>query len=216
MEVRVKRTNQSYDESLCHWKTKKDHKYVARIKMPNGKYRYFYDKEEYRKYLNKGKSAIEGIVDKVKSSIDGSGDKTKKVVDKVSDKQAKGLFFLLPRSVIKNAIGWLGDKLGAIGDSFGGIGKDSDSDSKISDKEKPGHKYIAKVKTASGKYRYFYDQDEYDRYLERLKYQENEPGFMKKIRDISPDDIFTKDENMDKVNEVYDPFDASSSQNCAN
>ena len=38
---------------LYHWGVKKDHKYIARVELSNGKYRYFYDKEEYQNYLKR-------------------------------------------------------------------------------------------------------------------------------------------------------------------
>ena len=37
---------------------------------------------------------------------------------------------------------------------------------------KNGHKYIAKVKTSDGRFRYFYDQAEYDAYM-KVKKQED-------------------------------------------
>lgn len=191
--------------------------------MPNGKFRYFYDKEEYQRYLNKGKKAVDKLFGKAKSALDGltnkakqltSGEtksekktKAKDIPGKVSDKSINGVFFLIPRKTLKKAAHWLADKFG--------FNKD-ESDGKISDKPKKDHKYVAKVKTANGKYRYFYDQNEYDAYLKRLEYQKDEPGFMKKIRDIAPDDIFTKEQNMDKVNEDFDPYNPATSENCTN
>lgn len=77
-------------------------------------------------------------------------------------------------------------------------------------------KHIAKVKLPNGKTRYFYKQSEYDAYLKRLKYQEDEPGFMKKIAKIAKDKIFTAKEDMSKVNETYDPYDDATSRNCSN
>lgn len=205
------------DDELYHWGLKKDHKYIAKIKMPGGKFRYFYDKEEYQRYLNKGKNAVEKLFGKAKSALNDVSEKfkdnakdnkskAKSSVDKVSDKKLGCVFFLLPRKTIKNAGRWLADKFG-----FG-----EKADDKISDKEKKGHKYIAKVKTANGKYRYFYDQDEYDAYMKRLKYQKDEPWFMKRIADIDDNEILTKEENMDKVNEEYDPYNSKTSENCTN
>lgn len=209
------------DDELYHWGLKKDHKYIAKIKMPGGKFRYFYDKEEYQRYLNKGKNVVEKLFGKAKSALDDVSEKFKSdskddgskskesLLDKFSDKSAKNAFFLIPRSSFKKAKNWVSKKFG-FGDE-----KDSDN-STISSKEKKDHKYIAKVKLSNGKYRYFYDQNEYDAYLNRLKYQKNEPDFMKKVKNIDSNDILTRDENMDKVNEAYDPYNSATSENCAN
>lgn len=38
-----------------------DFKYIAKVKLKDGKYRYFYDEETYKKFLEKGKELIDGI-----------------------------------------------------------------------------------------------------------------------------------------------------------
>lgn len=208
---------------LVHWGEKEDHKYIAKVKRPNGKYRYFYDREEYMNFLNKGKKKAENLLGKLKnkaedvskkvksaSDNDDKKSKGKSLTDKFSNNEAKGVVFLFKRDTVKKAVDWMANK-------FGFSKKDDvDENATITDKEKKGHKYIAKVETSSGKYRYFYDQDEYDAYIERLEYQKNEPNFLKHLKDIGIDDIFTRDENMDKVNELFNPFDEKTSQNCTN
>ena len=47
-------------------------------------------------------------------------------------------------------------------------------------------KYVAKVRTATGKIRYFYDKAQYARYSRIQQYQTNEPSFMKKVKKIEP------------------------------
>lgn len=208
------------DDELYHWGIKEDHKYIAKIKMPNGKFRYFYDKEEYQRYLNKGKNTVDKLLGKAKSAVkdvskniknvtkDGDS-KAKSSIDKISDKSTKGIIFLIPRSTFKKAINWLSKKFG--------FGDDGSDNSAISDKELEGHKYIAKVKLPNGKYRYFYDQNEYDSYLKRLAYQKNEPDFMKNVKDIDSNEIYTSLEDMDKINERFNPYDdGSTTENCAN
>lgn len=210
MPVYVKRSQLSHADG-------RKHKYIARIRQPNGRYRYFYDKEEYLSYLNKGKNDDDSVFDKFKNAAKDVAKKlspskrgespAKKFLSKFSDKSSDALKFLMPRKVIKNAMDWISRTISS---------GENEGNGKISSKEKPNHKYIARVKTANGKYRYFYDQDEYDAYLQRQKYQKNEPGFMKNVPDIDPDKIFTKDENMDKINEKFDPSDPSASTNCGN
>lgn len=62
----------------------------------------------------------------------------------------------------------------------------------------------------------FESEDDWQDYLERLKYQENEPDFMKHVKDIPEDEKFTKFEDQEKINETYDPYDDNTSRNCAN
>ena len=77
------------------------------------------------------------------------------------------------------------------------------------------HTYVAKVELPNGKHRYFYSQDDYDRYLARQKYLEEEPDFMK---DVPKQDVVTSDEtradSMAEINEEYAPWLEDRSQNC--
>nr|DAO53502.1 MAG TPA: Papain fold toxin 1, glutamine deamidase [Caudoviricetes sp.] len=87
-----------------------------------------------------------------------------------------------------------------------------DDSKKESKKKKP--KYITKVKMPNGKIRYFYSKDEYNAYLKRLEYQKNEPDFMKKIKKIDKNKMFSADENQAATNPNYDPYDKDYSENC--
>lgn len=40
-----------YNGELYH-ASRKNHKYIAKVRKPNGKYRYFYTQEEYNTYKN--------------------------------------------------------------------------------------------------------------------------------------------------------------------
>lgn len=70
--------------------------------------------------------------------------------------------------------------------------------------ENNNHKYTNKVKLPNGKYRYFYSDDEYERYLYRQSYQDNEPEFMNNIPEIQEDT--TKDEDQAEINENYPDY----------
>lgn len=220
--------------SLSHASTEK-HKYIAKVKLSNTKTRYFYSREEYLKYLRGGKNAVNNIGNKVKTGLtnwkvtrntiaskskkavsdlkskpSGTGMKTKmkngiEQVGRFSKIKLAVALVVLGAKLIKKAAKWVANKINRRND-----------DGAITDREKPGHKYIAKVKTPSGKMRYFYSQDEYDAYIKRQNYQKNEPDFMKHVKDIDGDDIYTSKEDMGKVNEIYSPYDESSSTNCAN
>lgn len=72
------------NEYLEHWGLKKgakkeNHKYIARIELQNGKYRYFYTNAEYNAYLK-----AKEIRDKTSQAIDYA---TKKVKDVIDQKQ---------------------------------------------------------------------------------------------------------------------------------
>jgi hypothetical protein len=59
-------------------------------------------------------------------------------------------------------------------------------------------------------------KDEVEDYNERIEYQKNEPPFMKKVPDIPENVVYEKKEDMEKINEEYDPYDDSRSMNCGN
>lgn len=210
MEVRVKRSS-----SYIQHADRKDHKYVAKVKLKNGKYRYFYDKGEYNRYLlgkkignafNNLKKKAEKLDDKIDKKLDKLKAKVKakskvdNVLKKKGDASLKGFTLLINNKTLGQAIKFVKDKLGI--------------DKKITSEEKVGHKYIAKVKTANGSYRYFYDQDEYNAYLRRQDYQKDEPQFMKRIPDMEDGEIYAAEDDVSEINEKYDPYDPRYSMNC--
>lgn len=214
MEVRVKRCSNASDKSIISHANRKGHKYIAKVELSNGKYRYFYDKEEYQEYLN-GKKSSDDIFDKVgdwfgklnkrRVSFQKKAErKVNEIIDKYKKLSSKDT--IIDKRAIKKAKKFVDDLFDR---------KISDKISyKFSEKKKP--KYIAKVKLPNGKHRYFYKQSEYDAYLKRLEYQKDEPGFMGKIKKISKNKVFTAKEDMSKVNEKYDPYNDDRSTNCAN
>lgn len=217
---------------------KEKHKYIAKVNLSDKKFRYFYDREEYMAYLQSKKSANKtenGKNEKstkndsskknTKSSKKSNSKKNAKIknsIDKLSNTKVNSVVsVLLKKKIFKEAIKWVENKLHKKSDKKRTDTdpekiKSNDENGDIPTTEKKGYKYVGKVKTANGKTRYFYSQDEYDAYTKRLEYQKNEPDFMKGIKHINKDNIYSSKEDMDKVNEVYDPYDPSSSMNCAN
>lgn len=196
------------EKVICHrspmfGKERKNHKYIARVRGKNGKYRYFYDKAEYQAYLNDEKSS-NGMFDKVGNwfrNFRKKGEqKVNEIIGKYKNRSTKDA--LIDKRLINKAKNFVDDLF------------DKNVSAGFSEKKKP--KYIAKVELPNGKHRYFYDQNEYDAYLRRLKYQRNEPSFMEKIKKISKNKVFTAKEDMSKVNEQYDPYNDATSTNCAN
>ena len=185
-----------YNGELYHVDRKK-HKYIAKVPIGKGKYRYFYDKEEYRAYMNnktenksenkKSKTnSVSNFFNKIFNKLNNLFKKSKKQVSKTINKGKK---------FVEEVI----------------LGLNTD-------RKTPGtiFKYIERVKMSNGKYRYFYDEDEYKRYMNSRKYLEKEPEFMKKIPKISEEESFAVKDIMAKINPGYSRYDKSTSRNCAN
>lgn len=179
------------DDELTHWK------YIKRIKK-NGKWKYYYDKEAAEK---DSKKKTKNPLKKLSNSFDKAVAKGEKFLyekllkNKTSDKKPTTVKIAETVRKGKAKVNKLLNKQGATLDYK--------------------YKYIAKVKLPNGKYRYFYDQDEYDTYLKRQEYQKNEPDFMKDVPDIDSNVIMNADENMAEINEEYDYFNDARSMNCA-
>lgn len=170
------------------------------------------------KLVSNTKKAVSTLKTKTANAMNSKSQKAVTQVGRFSKIKLAVALVVLGAKVIKKAAKWVSDKIKSYKyrNATSNAKDYNKGDGNITDREKPGHKYIAKVKTSSGKMRYFYSQDEYDAYLKRQKYQQNEPDFMKHVKDISDDDIYSSKEDMDKVNEIYSPYDKSSSTNCAN
>lgn len=225
------------ENELQHWK------YIKRIKV-KGKWRYFYDKEELEKFEKgygktiekKDKNGnVENVTTVYEKTNDLFGDKTvfksegvnmysgkkwtnthiTKQQGKVDRLIAKGEKFIY-NEFLKNK------EAKAPGSSKFSKAVDKGkkfinklfekNDSKKDAKKKP--KYIEKVKMPNGKTHYFYSKDEYNAYLKRLEYQKNEPDFMKKIKKIDKNKIFSADENQAATNPNYDSYDKDYTENC--
>lgn len=188
-----------YNGELYHAQ-KKNHKYVARVKTANGKYRYFYTLDEYKSYKNGTVSDKKKKPSKLKS-ISKFFKKISSNINKLFKKSKKELGESLEkgRKFVEEVI----------------FGKKKGSGSRFDIKEKI-HKYIARVKMSNGKYKYFYDSAAYERYLKRMEYQKNEPEFMKKLPKISENKDYTADEDMAEINKEYSRYNKATSQNCTN
>lgn len=178
------------DFHLAHreWK---EHKYIARVKVGD-KYRYFYTQEEYNAYLkskNKKSNSVSAFLKKCFGKIDKIFKKSKKEASAIMDKGKKFIDRVFKDDETKDK------KTSLFGDER-------------------QFKYIAKVKLSNGKYRYFYDKGEYERYLKRLEYQKDEPDFMKNTPKIPEEESFTADGDMAEINEEYDANDDQRSRNC--
>lgn len=220
MQVIVTRKIQ--DDHLAHAEDKKErkHKYYAKVEIKNNKFRYFYTKKDYNAYLNNQKKKkdkqnafviarkkVEKLLKKNASEIKKTSNSIKRKVNKLLSKIGNTPMSKAISSMSKEA---RNDVEKFVDNLFN---KNKEKGNKVVEKK---HKYVEKVKLPNGKYHYFYSEDEYDAYTKRLEYQKNEPDFMKHVKDISENDIYTAMEDMDKVNETYSPFDFDTSMNCCN
>lgn len=176
----------SSDELYHAWLRKgQKAKYIAKVPIGKGKYRYFYDKDEYNAYLKKKdtsakKTSFFDLVKGTPSKLNGFfdehfNDKISKITETAKDKAWP--LILKASKIFPNTI-----------------------TSKIIE----GHKYIAKVKLPDGSYRYFYDQEEYNAYLKREEYQANEPDYMKDLPEIDGPESF--EDAMIEINEDYNTY----------
>lgn len=163
-------------------------KYIAKVPIGKGKYRYFYDKAEYAAYLKGRRKRTE----KQSKTVEKKGNRLFDFVsgmlnEKVTDiKQSAASNRKLIGGFYKKHI------VGATKLLF---------PNRVSNEEIKDHKYIAKVQLADGSYRYFYDQSEYDAYLARKGYQDNEPDFMKDLPEI--DGPMSFEEDSLEINEEF-------------
>ena len=77
------------------------------------------------------------------------------------------------------------------------------------------HTYKYKIELPNGKHRYFYSEEDYQRYIARQEYQKNSPDFMKDVP--RQDTVYTDEsraDSMAEINEDYDYWDSQRSQNC--
>ena len=218
-----------YNGELYHASDKKSqHKYIKKVKV-NGKWRYYYkDKDTGSKYgTYTDKKGLNSYTVKKSDKLFSSKETIKKdKVYKNRNVESKDVVYSegrLTRS-IDRAVTKL-DKFIKKNSNKKFINKSLAKGAKVVSKLLGGnkkneetkidktHKYIQRIKAASGKYIYFYTQDQYDRYLNKQKYQKKEPGFMKKVPEI--ESVMSSEDDMREINEKYDPYRISRSQNCA-
>lgn len=85
-------------------------------------------------------------------------------------------------------------------------------------KESDNVKYIGKIKQSNGKTRYYYSVESFKRAIEIYKYQDNEPSFMKSIKEIDADEdkMPTEKEDAYVVNPGHGTKGTNRTINCAN
>lgn len=175
-----------------------EHKYIAKVKIRGDYWRYFYDEEEYANFLKseREEDSIRGmpVVDNILSFFSNAGKAIggffSSAWDNLTATAGKVASFL--NDVVAKPISSFSQQTISKGQQFVMSLIEGDSS------EPKEHKYVARITTASGEYRYFYSEEEYQRYLKRQEYQENEPDFMEDVPEY--DDEMSMSENMEEVN----------------
>lgn len=184
-----------HSKELCHWalgKKAKDHKYIAREDgKEKGKYIYFYDISKWRDWKNKAVEATKKAASNFTSNWKEGAGMIKSSAKEYGNlwRQGTGIAQKLPK---KEA------------DLISISKRDSD------------HSYIAKIKTASGKLRYFYDAKELNGWTRKQRYQLFEPKFMASVKEIEPDNngkMPSKKKDVSAVNPKYTK-DVNATVNC--
>lgn len=164
---------------------------------------------DVKTYVNKGESVVKKNFNKLISAfkkIDLSG--PKKFVEDVAEKASKLVDKLFPKKKESKDDEPKDDKP-----------KDPTKVNQPKDKEPKDIKFDKENLTVTlpdGTTKKFRTIDEFEDYAERLKYQENEPDFMKNVPKLKQDEIYNKFEDQGQINELYSPYEDAYSRNCSN
>lgn len=189
-----------------------DFKYVAKV-TKNGKTRYFYDQKEYQRYLHpKKKNPFSKFMKSLTVPISD-------FIESSRDKIAKAAAFIstVSHNTVDNIVGVLSDDDEKPDNKKAVIPKTSTVE-ELSKSNK--YKYTNKVELPNGTFRYFYNEDEYARYLKKVEYQKTDPDFMKTVMEtkdlLDPSvDVLDRSMQMSEINEKYDEG-ISYQMNCMN
>ena len=202
-----------------------DHKYIARVEVGTrrGKilYRYFYTMDQYKRYLSGKEKGVKTELEKRQNPLynlkrlgkqfcnllkdhdeanNGSSIKNRReALERLTYDKA------LLKKTGKDFIDSVLDKLKV------SVKDDEKADGNRAEKN---HLYIKRITMPNGKYRYFYTESSYRKYLERVQYQASEPAFMKEIPEIDRYTDETDTQAMADINEDYNEYDPRRSQNC--
>ena len=181
-------------EELYHaWlKRGKKPKYIAKVPIGNNRYRYFYDKAEYAAFLA-GKTKKSSPADFVSNLSGMKLSDLKNVPNLITNgRDHVASFFRKKATYYRNRRVLRKTKFVSrrILKTFNPNVAVRFFKNLITSEEIKGHKYIAKIMLRNGKYRYFYDQSEYDAYKSKYKYQKDEPEFMHKFKKLDHPETF--------------------------
>lgn len=201
------------------------HKYIARVEIGTrrGKtiYRYFYTVDQYKKYLNGQKQGVQSEAEKRQNPFYNLKRIATQIKNLLNDyDQAKNDRYLAKRAAASKRVGYDKVLLRAAGKDFVNSVLDKlrvpvkDAEKLINKDPERKHLYIKRVTMPNGKYRYFYTQASYEKYLQRVKYQAEEPDFMKDVPKINRYADESNEQAQAEINEEYNQFDPDRSQNC--
>ena len=204
---------------------RKGHKYIARVEVGTKRgrtiYRYFYTMDQYKQYLSQKEKGVKSEAEKRQSPLYNLkrvatqiknllNDRDRAVNDvNLGQRDAAYKRMEYDKALLKSAGK---DFLDSIKDKLKIPVKDADKAAGAENVKK--HLYIKRVTMPNGKYRYFYTESSYEKYLQRVKYQAEEPDFMKDIPKI---DLYTDESDAQAqadINEEYSVSSFARSHNC--
>lgn len=217
-----------YWEYLAHAQKseeRKGHKYIARVEIgtKRGKtiYRYFYTMDQYKRYLKGKENGVKTEVEKRQDPIYNLNRVVTQIKTLLKDqKQAKNDRDSSKRAAAYKRTGYDKVLLKAAGKDFIDSVKDKlkipvkDADKLMDSENEKKHLYIKRVTMPNGKYRYFYTQSSYEKYLQRVKYQAEEPDFMKDVPKIDRYADESNEQAQADINEEYSAYNYARSNNC--
>lgn len=178
------------DGELYHWSLKDfKPKYIAKVPVGGGKYRYFYTQSSYQAYLNKSKQSkntpsgnlLSNLANKVKNTVSDAVDNVKDSIQEAKTKStakkaAEANILANAKATVNNLLQKVGNtKISEVTNKQPNRNNKllkaknavSDVIDKVGEIAANKFKYVAKVKQPNGKYRYFYTQREYQNYLDK-------------------------------------------------
>lgn len=189
-----------------------DYKYIAKVYLGNDEWRYFYDEKEYANYLI-GKGFIDSLLNlKYVQNKQNASPIVSPETPAIEDKPDINRMVDIGKKITEAIIN-IGNK----------EPRNSPED----------HTYVAKIFTGDGQYRYFYSEEEYEKYLEGDIEMDVEKSDYEKLVDRvvavdkKPEEIdyfknvpkkttsMSAEEDMNEINENYNASVPATSQNCA-
>lgn len=97
-----------YVKVICHYGTNGDYKYIAKVPIGNGKYRYFYDQAEYDAYLQ-NKRALDSSIHTIRSAVTSANVNTRAqdVAKSLAEKTTKRTAHVLSKVKLIDEEIWL-------------------------------------------------------------------------------------------------------------
>lgn len=206
---------------------REEHKYIARVEVGTRRgrvlYRYFYTMDQYKRYLAGKEKGVKSELEKRQSPLynlkrvgrqfialladQNEANNGSTYTDRNSARKRLTYDKALLKAAGKDFVDSVLDKLNVPVKDEEGLKEEKNTGEKK-------HLYIKRVTMPDGKYRYFYTQTAYEKYLQRVQYQANEPDFMKDVPKIDRYADESNEQAQADINEEYSEYSFARSHNC--